>query len=88
VRFNDVTFPTSATYVLAISYVHPDNEPTRSAQIAVSGLDAVTVTFDGSSKCCAIKKISLVIPAGTHTITISNSRDRAPAIDKIVISAG
>jgi hypothetical protein len=88
VRFNGVTFPTSATYVLAISYVHPDNEPTRSAQIAVSGLDAVTVTFDGSSKCCAIKKISLVIPAGTHTITISNSRDRAPAIDKIVISAG
>ena len=88
VRFNGVTFPTSATYVLSISYVHPDNEPTRSAQITVSGLDPVTVSFDGSSKCCAVKKVSLVIPAGTRTITISNSRDRAPAIDKIVISAG
>jgi hypothetical protein len=84
-RFNDVIFPTTGTYVLTISYVHQDNESTRTAQVSVSGVNAVTVTFQGSSTCCSTKKVSLVIPAGTRTITISNARGRAPAVDKIVI---
>jgi hypothetical protein len=85
-RFNGVTFPAGGSYILAISFVHPDNEPTRGAQVTVSGVNPVTVVFNGGSRCCDVKKITLQIPAGTRTITISNSRDRAPSIDKIVVS--
>lgn len=85
-RLNGVRFPTTATYVIAIFFVHPDNESTRTAQLAVSGMDPVKLTFNGSSRCCGIKKVSLTISAGTHTITISNPTGHAPSIDKIVIS--
>jgi hypothetical protein len=86
--FNDVTFPSDGTYVLAISFVHLDNEPTRTAQITVSGLTPVTATFTSGSQCCAVKEVSVVVPAGTRTITISNQQGRVPAIDKVVISGG
>ncbi len=88
VRFNGITFPAAGTYVLTIAYVHPDGESRRSAQVTVSGLAPVTVTFTGSARCCDVKKVSLAIPAGIRTITIANSTGRAPSIDKITISSG
>ena len=85
-RFNAVTFPSSGTYVLSIFFVHLDNESTRTARISVAGVDQVTVSFSGDSRCCATVKVSLSIPAGTRSISISNPKDPAPSIDKIVIS--
>jgi hypothetical protein len=87
VRFNGVTFPAAGNYVVTITYVHPDKEPSHSAQVTISGVPPVTVNFTGSSRCCDVTKVSLAVPAGTRTITIANPADRAPAIDKITISS-
>jgi hypothetical protein len=84
-QLNDVVIPVAGTYVITISFVHPDNETNRGAVLTVSGVAPVDVSFTGSSTCCGIKKVSVVIPAGTHTITLANPTGRAPSIDRIVI---
>jgi hypothetical protein len=86
IRFNNVSIPTNDTYTLSIHYVHPDNERNRSAVVAVSGIAPITTSFVGSSNCCDVKTLTVTLSPGTHTITISNSDDHAPSIDKIVIS--
>ena len=73
--------------MITVWYVHLDGEPTRSAQITVSGAAPVTQSFAGSSTCCqslALAPISLA--AGAHTVTIANPTDHAPSIDKIAIA--
>jgi hypothetical protein len=82
-----VTLPSAGSYVITMWYVHIDGEPTRSAQITVSGAAPVTRSFTGSATCCesaALAPISLA--AGAHTVTIANPTDHAPSIDKIAIA--
>jgi hypothetical protein len=86
VQLTNVVIPTTGTYVLTFFYYHPDGELTRSAQITVSGVAPVTVTFSGTSTCCQTKAVSLTIPAGTHTITVANPTTHAPSLDKVVLS--
>jgi hypothetical protein len=84
-QLNGVVIPVAGTYVITLSFVHPDNETSRSAVLTVSGVAPVNVSFTGNSTCCGTKKVSVVIPAGTHTVTLDNPTGRAPSIDKIVI---
>jgi hypothetical protein len=88
VRFT-VTLPVAGPYVITIWYVHVDvdGEQTRSAQINVSGADAVTRSFTGSSTCCASLALNpITLSEGSHTVTIASPSGRGPSIDKISIA--
>ncbi len=83
---NGIVFPNDAEFTITIHYVHPDGETNRSAVVAVSGADPVTVNFVGNSNCCLTTAVSIAIPAGTRSITFSNPTSHAPSIDKVIIS--
>jgi hypothetical protein len=84
---NGIVFPNTASYTFAISFVHPNGEQTRSAQVTVSGVPAKTVNFTASgSDCCATQAVTMKVPAGSHSITIENPTGHAPSIDRIVIT--
>jgi hypothetical protein len=84
-RFNDVTVPATGDYVLTFYYVHPNNESTRSVVITASGAASVIVTVPGNSTCCSSQLVRVTLNRGVNTITFSNPRGHAPAIDRIVI---
>lgn len=88
VQLNDLTIPADGAYDITIYFVHPDGEVNRTAQITVSGLEPVIVSFVGGSECCYTTTVRLDMPAGAYTVTITNLTGHAPAIDKVVISRG
>jgi hypothetical protein len=85
---NGIVFPSDGDYTITIIYVHPDGETNRSAQVTISGVEPVTVNFVGDSNCCHTTAVSISVPAGTRSITVSNPISHAPSIDKIIISRG
>jgi len=85
-RISGVMIPSSGTYVITIHYVHPDNEANRTALVSVSGIAPMEVAFAGSNQCCHTTAITVTLAAGAHTVTITNATNRAPSIDKIVLS--
>jgi len=85
-RFNTVAIPVAGTYVLTFYAVHLDGEPTRSAQITVSGANTVTVTFTANATCCTPVRVTIVLAAGNHTVTVANPAGHAPSLDKLVVS--
>jgi hypothetical protein len=87
-RFNSVVIPTAGTYVLTFYAVHIDGEPTRSAQITVSGANPVTATFNASATCCTPTRVTMVLAAGTHTVMVANASGHAPSLDKMVVGRG
>ena len=78
--------PSNGTYVITVHYVHPDNEENRTALVSVSGIEPINVPFAGSNQCCHTTTITVTLTAGPHTVTITNATNRAPSIDKIVLS--
>jgi hypothetical protein len=87
-QLTNVVFPFTGRYVMTLSFLHPDGEATRTAQVTVSGVAPVTVTFRGTDTCCQTQAVSLTVPAGTRTITIANPTGHAPTLDKVVLSRG
>lgn len=90
-EFEDIAIPADGTYRITVYYVHPNNDTTRHARISVTpGSAATNQTFEGSSSCCASKSFTMELTAGTKSLEIEGqehrSRDRAPSVDKIVIS--
>ena len=87
VTLNEIVFPTSATYLLTIYFVHPNGEVNRSALVTVSDVPSVTVNFTApSADCCFTQTVTINVPAGAHSIKFDNPTDHAPSLDKIVIS--
>ncbi len=85
-RVNDVMVPGTGMYALTFYYVLPTNEPTRSVIITASGFGSVSVTVAGNTTCCSSQIVHVVLDKGINSITFSNPKGHAPAIDKIVIS--
>lgn len=85
-RFDNVSAPSTGTYVLTFWYVHLDGESPRTVVITVTGSAPITVTVSAGSRCCASKSVRVSLRKGANSITFANPRDHAPSIDKIVIS--
>jgi hypothetical protein len=84
-RIDGVTVPATGTYQLTFWYVNLDDQQTLTAVITV-GSRTVTVTTVGGSTCCASKAITVTLQKGANSIVFANADNRAPAIDKIMIS--
>jgi hypothetical protein len=86
-RINEVVTPTTGLYTITVYFVHINDESTRLATVTVSGLPAMTVTFNGGNDCCqSIALTNITISAGMHTITFANPTGHAPSIDMVVVS--
>jgi hypothetical protein len=86
-RFEGVTVPADGTYTLRLFHVNLNDEPSRTAVIAVSGGPSVVVTVSGGATCCATATVTIALRKGANQITFGNPNGHAPSIDKIVISA-
>jgi hypothetical protein len=86
-RFNNVVVPDNGVYVLTFYYAHPNDEPTRTVVITASGFGSAEITVAGTATCCSSQTLRVILDKGANTITFSNPKGRAPAIDKIVIKA-
>ena len=86
-RFNGVVVPAAGLYDLTFYFVHPNNEPTRSVVVTVSGFGPVVVTASGSAACCGSQTVRVMLNSGANSITFGNPSGHAPSIDRIVLSA-
>jgi len=76
----------AGTYTMTVHYVM-SSDPSRDAQIRFIGSTTTTIRENFPAAACMTSKILQVsVPAGTTAIEFSNSTDRAPSIDKIVLS--
>ncbi|MEN3306014.1 MAG: hypothetical protein V7603_2216 [Micromonosporaceae bacterium] len=85
-RFDAVSAPAAGAYLLTFSYVHVSGDATRTVVITVSGSDPVTVTVTAGSACCSGQTLTVRLAAGMNTITFTNPKGHAPAMDRIEIS--
>lgn len=85
-RFNAVAVPVDGTYALTIHAAHLDGEPARTVVIATDSGGSHTIVVAAGSRCCATVTVPVRLRKGANRVTLSNSRGRAPAIDRIVVS--
>ncbi len=86
-RFRAVEVPATGTYTLTIHYQNPWSID-RTAQISVNGGAPVTLRFSPTGTCCLqTRTMSVTFNAGAaNTVELANPDDRAPDIDRIVVS--
>jgi hypothetical protein len=74
------------SYTMTVHYVM-SSDPSRDAQIRFIGPNPTTIRPNfPAAACMTSKTLQVSVPAGTTAIEFSNSTDRAPSIDKIVLS--
>jgi hypothetical protein len=85
-RFNGITVPAGGWYGLTFQYVNANiAQTTESIDITSSGAGTRSVTVAGGQICCSSQVVMVFLVAGSNSITFSNPKGPAPAIDKIVI---
>jgi len=82
----NIAIPTSGRYRIALITVHPDGESQRFARLNITGVNVITLTFNGGSTCCQTTNVDVTLTAGTKTLTFTHNNRRAPSVDRIVIS--
>jgi Carbohydrate binding module (family 35) len=82
IQIRGISVPAAGTYRITIYYVAAASD--GSARLSVAGASEA-VGFPSGSGCCAASDVDVIMSAGGHTITISNSGG-APPIDRIVVS--
>ena len=82
----NIVIPVDGRYRVALVTVHPDGEAQRFGRLTVTGVNTVSLTFNGNSTCCQTTNVDLDLTAGTKTLTFTHSNRRAPSVDRIVIS--
>ena len=82
----NIAIPTTGRYRIALFTVHPDGESQRFGRLTVTGVNVITLTFNGGSTCCQTTNVDVDLTAGSKTLTFTHSNRRAPSVDRIVIS--
>jgi hypothetical protein len=82
----NIAIPTGGRYRITLITVHPDGESQRFARLNITGVNVITLTFNGGSKCCQTTNVDVTLTAGTKTLTFTHTNRRAPSVDRIVIS--
>ena len=82
----NIAIPTEGRYRITLVTVHPNGDAQRFARLTITGVNVITLTFDGGSTCCQTTNVDVTLTAGTKTLTFTHSNRRAPSVDRIVIS--
>jgi hypothetical protein len=84
-RFNNVVVPAAGTYTLTVFYLSGEE---RSARIDLNADRTGVVTFASGGDVNTVASLALRVDlvAGANAITFSNRIERAPDIDRIIIS--
>ncbi|MET7396331.1 hypothetical protein ABZS66_22905 [Dactylosporangium sp. NPDC005572] len=82
--FPDVTVPNDGTYTLTLYLVTNDS---RTAVVSVAGGSPIKITVAGGAKCCSRSVVTINLKKGRNSVTFGNPDDRAPSVDRIMISA-
>ena len=82
----NIAIPTGGRYRITLFTVHPDGESQRFGRRTVTGVNTITMTFNGASNCDQTTNVDVDLTAGSKTLTFTHSNRRAPSVDRIVIS--
>ena len=81
----NIAIPSNGRYRITLVTVHPDGEGQRFGRLTMTGVNVITLTFNGGSTCCQSTNVDVDLTAGTKTLTFTHSNRRAPSVDPIVI---
>lgn len=82
-----VTAPEAGTYELTLYVALDGLDGSRTAVVSVAGGATTTVATSAGLACCTRATAQIRLAQGQNAITIGNPDDRAPAVDRIVVSA-
>src|SRR5690606_40581808 len=67
--------------------VQDEDDEVRRGTITVTGAEPITPTFRGDvRRCCRSVAVTLNLTAGSKKLTFTHVDERAPSVDRIVIS--
>jgi hypothetical protein len=81
----NISIPSAGRYRITLHTVHPDGETQRFGRLTITGVNVITLTFNGNNTCCQTTNVDLTLTAGTKTLTFTHTNRRAPSVDRIVI---
>ncbi|HLT10555.1 MAG TPA: hypothetical protein VK028_07085 [Micromonosporaceae bacterium] len=85
--FTDIVIPSAGEYRITIYYVQDEDDEVRRGTITVTGAEPITPTFRGDvRRCCRSVAVTLNLTAGSKKLTFTHVDERAPSVDRIVIS--
>ncbi len=85
-RFNNVNKSSAGRYTLTIYYTEGD-AGSMTGYISVNARSAITFIGSDTGSFSTVRTVNVVVSlsAGDNTIEFSNTHDRSPSIDKIVV---
>jgi hypothetical protein len=81
-----VSAPAAGAYLLTFFYVHVNGDATRIVVVTVAGSAPTALAVTGGAACCSQRTLTVRLAAGTGTITFTNPKGHAPAIDRIELT--